>query len=51
MRDYLYKKIQKRHFSRDDADNVIEELEEKKREAQEKEWEIPAFLRKVKYNK
>ena len=30
MRDYLYKKIQKRHFSRDDADNVIEELEEKK---------------------
>lgn len=28
-----------------------EELEEKKREAQEKEWEIPAFLRKVKYNK
>ena len=26
-----------------------EELEEKKRLAQEKEWEIPAFLRRVKY--
>ena len=26
-----------------------EELEEKKRIAQEKEWEIPAFLRRVKY--
>lgn len=26
-----------------------EELEEKKRQDQEKEWEIPAFLRKVKY--
>ena len=26
-----------------------EELEEKKRIAQEKEWEIPAFLRKVKF--
>ena len=25
-----------------------EELEEKKRMAQEKEWEIPAFLRRVK---
>ncbi len=28
-----------------------EEQEEKKRLAQEKEWEIPAFLRKVKFNK
>jgi cell division protein FtsZ len=28
-----------------------EELEEKKRIAQEKEWEIPAFLRRVKFNK
>jgi cell division protein FtsZ len=28
-----------------------EELEEKRRQAQEKEWEIPAFLRKVKFNK
>ena len=28
-----------------------EELEEKRRQQQEKEWEIPAFLRKVKYNK
>jgi len=28
-----------------------EELQEKKRLAQEKEWEIPAFLRKVKFNK
>jgi hypothetical protein len=28
-----------------------EELEEKRRQEQEKEWEIPAFLRKVKYNK
>jgi cell division protein FtsZ len=28
-----------------------EELQEKKRQEQEKEWEIPAFLRKVKYNK
>lgn len=28
-----------------------EEQEEKKRIAQEKEWEIPAFLRKVKFNK
>src|SRR3989344_3109360 len=28
-----------------------EELEEKKRIAQEREWEIPAFLRKVKFNK
>ncbi len=26
-----------------------EELEEKRREDQEKEWEIPAFLRKIKY--
>ena len=26
-----------------------EELEEKKRIAQEKEWEIPAFLRRVKF--
>ncbi|OGK42059.1 hypothetical protein A3A74_00255 [Candidatus Roizmanbacteria bacterium RIFCSPLOWO2_01_FULL_35_13] len=30
MRDYLYKKIQKRHFSRDDADKVILQLEEQK---------------------
>src|SRR3989344_3552409 len=28
MRDYLYKKIQKRHFSRADADEVIVQLEE-----------------------
>lgn len=28
-----------------------EEQEEKKRQDQEKEWEIPAFLRKIKYNK
>ena len=28
MRDYLYKKIKKRHFSRDDADKVIADLEE-----------------------
>ena len=28
-----------------------EEEEEKKRQAQEKEWEIPAFLRRVKFNK
>lgn len=28
-----------------------EEQEEKKRKEQEKEWEIPAFLRKVKFNK
>ncbi|MDP3882954.1 MAG: cell division protein FtsZ [Candidatus Staskawiczbacteria bacterium] len=28
-----------------------EEQEEKKRMAQEKEWEIPAFLRRVKFNK
>ena len=28
-----------------------EEKEEKKRIAQEKEWEIPAFLRRVKFNK
>jgi len=28
MQDYLYKKIQKRHFSRDDADKAITELEE-----------------------
>ena len=27
-----------------------EELQEKKKIAQEKEWEIPAFLRKVKFN-
>ena len=26
-----------------------EELQEKKRIAQEKEWEIPAFLRKIKF--
>src|SRR3989344_3118954 len=30
MQDYLYKKIEKRHFSRDDADKGIAELEEKK---------------------
>lgn len=30
MRDYLYKKIEKRYFSRDDADRVIAELEERK---------------------
>ena len=28
-----------------------EELQEKKKIEQEKEWEIPAFLRRVKYNK
>lgn len=30
MRDYLYKKILNRHFSRDDADKVIFQLEERK---------------------
>ena len=29
----------------------VQEQEEKKRVAQEKEWEIPAFLRRVKFNK
>jgi cell division protein FtsZ len=29
----------------------VQEQEEKKRMAQEKEWEIPAFLRRVKFNK
>ena len=28
-----------------------QEQEEKKKIAQEKEWEIPAFLRRVKFNK
>ena len=28
-----------------------EEAQEKKRQAQEKEWEIPAFLRKVKFTR
>ena len=34
-----------------DSLNEAEEREEKKRLAQEKEWEIPAFLRRVKFNK
>lgn len=29
MRDYLYKKIKKRHFSQDDVDEVIADLEER----------------------